>query len=374
MVKKMTVFCRLAMAFLLLLYSGCTNQGGTTAPSGSQTRSLVEVDPLPRLIDNFPGENHFANIIQLTDGAENAEAYWSFNGQRLIFQTNRPPHSCDQIYIMDVDGGNLKQISSGDGRTTCAYFLTPDDSTVLWASTHLNSSDCPPVPDRSQGYVWPVYDSYDIFSKQLPDGELVQLTNNPGYDAEATVSPDGSRIVFTSMRDGDLDIYTMATDGSDVKRLTSTPGYDGGPFFSPDGTMICYRGRHPQGDELTEFRRLLSEGLVRPKKMDLFVMNSDGGDVVRITDNGAANFAPFFTPDGKSLLFSSNMGTDGGREFDIFKVNIDGTGMEQVTTSPGFDGFPMFSPDGNRLVFCSNRNNSQQGETNIFVADWLGEE
>jgi Tol biopolymer transport system component len=369
--KKMSVITRFAILLLLPL-TGCLDQG--TGMPGSQSRPTTGADPLPRVVDNHPGENHFANIIQLTDGAENAEAYWSYNSQQFIFQSNRPPHSCDQIYTMDIDGGNLQQISSGDGRTTCAYFLSPDDSTVLWASTHLGSEECPPEPDRSQGYVWPIYSSYDVFTKKLPDGEVVRLTTDPGYDAEATVSPDGSRIVFTSMRDGDLDIYTMAPDGSDVVRLTSTPGYDGGPFFSPDGTKICYRARHPQGEELAEYQRLLKDGLVRPSRMDLFVMNSDGSGVFRITDNNAANFAPFFTPDGKSLLFSSNQGAGGGREFDIYKINIDGTGQEQVTTSPGFDGFPMISPDGSRILFCSNRHNSNEGETNVFVADWLGGE
>ena len=369
--KKMSVIARFAILLLLPLV-GCLDQG--TGVPRSQSRPTTGVDALPRVVDNHPGENHFANIIQLTDGAENAEAYWSYNSQQFIFQSNRPPHSCDQIYTMDIDGGNIRQISSGEGRTTCAYFLSPDDTTVLWASTHLGSEECPPEPDRSQGYVWPIYSSYDVFTKKLPDGEVVRLTNNPGYDAEATVSPDGSRIVFTSMRDGDLDIYTMAPDGSDVVRLTSTPGYDGGPFFSPDGTKICYRARHPQGEELAEYQRLLKDGLVRPSRMDLFIMNSDGSGVFRITDNDAANFAPFFTPDGKSLLFSSNQGAGGGREFDIYKINIDGTGLEQVTTALGFDGFPMISPDGTRILFCSNRHNSNKGETNVFVADWLGGE
>ena len=365
----MSPYLQIALLLPALLV-GCLEQ----SPSGSQTRSGEVVEGVPRLVDNQPGESHFSTLIQLTDGAENAEAYWSFDGQQLIFQTNRPPHGCDQIYTMDVDGGNLRQISSGEGRTTCAYFLSPDDSTVLWASTHLGSADCPPVPDRSKGYVWPIYDSYDIFMKELPDGEPVRLTDSPGYDAEATVSPDGTRVVLTSTRDGDLDIYTMAPDGSDVKRLTSKPGYDGGPFFSPDGTKICYRARHPEGEELAEYQALLRQGLVRPSRMDLFVMNVDGSGVVQVTDNDAANFAPYFTPDGKSLLFSSNMGSESGREFDIFKINIDGSGLEQVTTAEGFDGFPMFSPDGKRLVFCSNRHNSNPGETNIFVCDWLSEE
>ena len=356
------------LAIACVLIAGCkqADSTATTTPADHGEPQL-----LGRIM---PREVHFAEMQQLTFGGENAEAYWSFDGTQLVFQSRPTGEGCDQIFrLRPDDPSSVTRVSNGQGVTTCSYFL-PGDQHVVYASTHLGGAACPPKPDRSQGYVWPLYDSYDIFMKELPDGEPVRLTDSPGYDAEATVSPDGTRVVFTSTRDGDLDIYTMAPDGSDVKRLTSKPGYDGGPFFSPDGTKICYRARHPEGEELAEYQALLRQGLVRPSRMDLFVMNVDGSGVVQVTDNDAANFAPYFTPDGKSLLFSSNMGSESGREFDIFKINIDGSGLEQVTTAEGFDGFPMFSPDGKRLVFCSNRHNSNPGETNIFVCDWLSEE
>ncbi len=327
--------------------------------------------PLPRTHDPDPRERHFSELTMLTDGGENAEAYFSYDSQRLVFQATRPPFECDQILVMPVGGGNPELLSSGTGRTTCAYF-TKDDRYVVYASTHLASPDCPEPPDMSQGYVWGLFASYDIFRLELATGELVRLTDTPGYDAEATVSPDGETIVFTSARDGDLDIYTMDLDGGNVTRLTDTPGYDGGPFFSPDGSKICYRSHHPEpGPELDEFRALLADEKVRPSRMEIFVMNADGSDQRRITDLGCASFGPFFHPSGEKIIFSSNHPLPRGREFELWLVDLDGANLEQVTYSEGFDGFPMWAPDGETFVFGSNRHNSRSGDTNIWVTRWV---
>lgn len=324
-------------------------------PPGSQALAL-------------PDERHLANVTQLTFAAENAEAYFSFDGTRLIFQSTEG-RGCDQIYTMNLDGANRRLVSTGTGRTTCSYFY-PDGRSILYASTHLGGTACPPAPSMERGYVWPIYDTYDIFRASADGSNLTRLTSTPGYDAEATIGPDG-RIVFTSVRDGDMEIYSMAGDGSDVRRLTHMPGPDGGPFYSADGSQIVFRGRHPQpGPELDDFFALLREGIWRPTSLEIFVMDRDGGHVRQVTNAGGASFAPFFTPDGRRIIFSSNMKDPRGRDFDLFLVNVDGTGLEQVTFSPAFDGFPMFSPDGRTLVFASNRHAAAEGDTNVFLADW----
>ena len=314
-------------------------------------------------------ERHLRNIRQLTTGGENAEAYFSPDGRQLIYQTNPgTADTCDQIFTMNIDGSNKKQLSKG-GRTTCGYFF-PDGKSIVYASTHLGSSDCPPRPSFSRGYVWPIYASYDIF-KAAPDGtNPIRLTTTPGYDAEATIGPDG-RIVFTSVRDGDMEIYSMNADGSDVRRLTYRPGPDGGPWFSPDGKRIAFRGRAvTEEKERADYLSLLKQELWRPTTLEIFVMNRDGSELRQVTRLGGANFAPAWHPDGKRLIFASNVKDPKGRDFDIFLINLDGTGLEQVTFNTTFDGFPMFSPDGRRLVFGSNRNAKSEGETNVFVADW----
>ncbi|MBD3222751.1 hypothetical protein GF314_16085 [bacterium] len=336
----------------------------------SMVAGLATAADLPRTHAPDPREVHFGELRMLTDGAENAEAYWSRDGQRLVLQSNRPPYACDQIYVLDPETADMELVSTGLGRTTCAYFAGPDDRYVVYASTHLGGDDCPPPPDRSQGYVWPLYASYDVFRLDTRTDELVRLTDAPGYDAEATLSPDGRTIVFTSVRDGDLDIYTMDLDGENVRRLTDTPGYDGGPFYSPDGSMIVYRASRPEGDRLAEYEALLDEGLVRPGRLEVFVMNADGSGQRQVTDLGCASFAPFFHPSGEKILFSTNYPDPRSREFDLWMVHVDGTGLERVTFTEGFDGFPMFSPDGTRLVFGSNRHNSVPGETNVFVTEW----
>ena len=317
-----------------------------------------------------PVERHLRNIKQLTFGGENAEAYFSFDGKKLTFQSTGK-YACDQIFTMNVDGTNVKLLSSGKGRTTCSHFM-PDNKSIVYASTHLGGDACPPVPGREMGYVWPIYDTYDIFRINIDGSGLRRLTSTTGYDAEATVAKDG-RIVFTSTRDGDMDIYSMNGDGSDVRRLTNLPGPDGGAFFSADGSKIVFRGRHtPPGKELDDYMALLKKNLWRPTSLDVFVMNRDGSGLTQVTrDMGGANWAPFFAPDGTKVIFASNYKSPRGPNFDLYVINVDGTGLEQVTFSEAFDGFPMFSPDGTKLVFASNRNGTKETDTNLFIADWV---
>src|SRR5256885_9618884 len=315
------------------------------------------------------GETHLQNIRQLTFGGQNAEAYFSRSGRQLIFQRQAADTGCDQMSVMNVDGSGLHRVSDGKGRTTCGYFFA-DDRKIFYSSTAHAAAACPPRPDYSQGYVWALYD-YDIYVADSDGGNATRLTDNPHYDAEGTLSPDGSTIVFTSLRDGDLDIYTMRVDGSNVRRLTTTPGYDGGAFFSPDGTQIVYRAWHPRDSALAGYRELLGQRLVRPNRMEIWIMNTDGSGQHQITDLGGANFAPYFTPDGRRIIFSSNYKSPRSRNFDLFLVNVDGTGLEQLTTHPEFDGFPMFSPDGRKLVWAANRSAAPVSELNIYIADWV---
>ena len=316
-------------------------------------------------------ESHMSEVRQLTFGGENAEAYWSPDGSELIFQSTRAPSECDQIFRMPIsDPAALSLVSTGQGRTTCGYF-TADGERVIYSSTHASGAQCPAPPDRSRGYVWPIYDTYQIYSA-APDGsDLVALTDTDAYDAEATVcSLDGS-IVFTSTRDGDLELYRMEADGSDVKRLTEAPGYDGGAFFSRDCSQIVWRASRPSGSALEDYQQLLTEGLVRPGELELWVANPDGSEARQITYLGGANFAPFFYPDGERVIFSSNHDDPSGREFDIWAVNVDGTGLERITYTAGFDGFPMFSPDGEWLAFASNRNQGGPGDTDVYLSRWI---
>jgi Tol biopolymer transport system component len=313
------------------------------------------------------GEKHFGEIRQLTFGGENAEAYFSRDGKRLIFQSTRDGRTCDQEFVMNVDGSNVQRVSTGFGKTTCGYFYD-GDAKIFFGSTHTADTACPPKPDPSKGYVWGL-DPYDIYVAN-PDGTgLKRLTNYGVYTAEGTLSPDGQTVVFTSLKDGDLDIYTMKVDGTGIKRLTTQPGYDGGPFFSPDGTKIVYRAWHPTDTALTNYQALLKQRLVRPNRMEIWVMNADGSNQHQITNLGGANFAPFFTPDSKKIIFSSNYKNPHSRNFELYLMNEDGSGLEEVTSHPEFDGFPMFSPAGKQLVWASGRS-SKEGELNLCIADW----
>jgi len=345
------------------MLAGCS---GGEQPGNASAEETAAVDSL-----RDAREVHLRNIRQLSFGGENAEAYFSMDGTKLVFQSTRDTLKCDQIFTMNTDGSNVKMISNGLGRTTCAFW-SPDGESIIYASTYLDGPDCPPNPDFSQGYVWAVYPSYEIFRADPDGGNLVRLTNSPGYDAEAVYSNDGSKILFTSSRDNDLELYTMRPDGSDVKRLTHAIGYDGGAFFGPGDSLICFRAdRRTTPEGIEDFQNLLAQGLIRPSALELFVMNADGTNERQVTDVGGANFCPYFFPDGKRLIFASNHHVQGGREFDLFMVNLDGTGLEQITFTPEFDGFPMFSPDGTKLVWCSNRHGSRPNETNVFIADWV---
>ena len=308
---------------------------------------------------------------QLTFGGENAEAYFSADGRELIFQSKRDGRECDQIYTMRSDGSDVSMVSTGLGRTTCSYFF-PKKRRILYSSTHAAAKECPPRPDYSRGYVWPIYPSYDIFTARADGSDLRQLTSTPGYDAESTFSTDGRKIVFTSMRDGDLDIYTMDMDGKGVRRLTTELGYDGGPFFSRDGKQIVYRAYHPQTPEqIARYRQKLGENLIEPTVFEIWVMNSDGTNKRQVTHLGKASFAPYFFPDGRRIIFASNVNDPKGRNFDLYAIDVDGTNLERITYEETFDGFPMFSPDGRKLVFSSNRNAKTRGDTNVFIADWV---
>lgn len=338
------------------------------------------------------GERHLANVRQLTFGRKNAEAYFSFDGTKLVFQSTNywaqgspakdpdPQKSlgCYQIYVMDLQGGDVRMVSTGSGKTTCGYFF-PGDRRVLYSSTHVAGPRCPPEPPREARYRWAL-DDYDIFSARIMDGQQVQrLTATPGYDAEATISPDGKSIVFTSVRDGDLDLYVMNLDGTHTRRVTDEIGYDGGAFFSPDSRRIVYRAFHPTDPaDVQEYQRLLAGGLVEPGRLEIHVMSADGSGKRQITRNGASNFAPSFHPDGRRIIFSSNLHdrADGGTPparptFHLYLVGDDSAGFERITYDGGFNSFPMFSPDGRKVVWVSDRGARGPGEFNIFVADWV---
>ncbi len=335
----------------------------------SATQSVTAAAPESRLaVPADSGEGHLTNIRRVTNGGENAEAYWSADGKWITFQSTRDGRTCDQQYTMRTDGSQLTKVSVG-GKTTCGWFL-PGATRLFFGSTHAADSTCPVKPDPSKGYVWGI-DPFDIYTVGRDGKDLKRLTNFGVYTAEGVLSPDGKRIVFTSLKDGDLDIYTMNVDGTDMRKLTNTPGYDGGPWWSPDGTKIVYRAWHPTHvDSLKVYRDLLKQRMIRPNRMELFVMNADGSDQKQITNLGGANFGPSWTPDGRRIIFSSNHRNPRSRNFDLFIVGLDGTGLERITTHADFDGFPMFSPDGKKLIWASNRFDTKPGETNLFIADW----
>ncbi len=322
--------------------------------------------------DEVPEERYFRNVRQLTFDGENAEAYFSFDGTELVFQrTENADGACDRIWRMDLATGDTTAVSSGDGRTTCSYFF-PGDDRIIFASTHADLDVCPAPPDMRQGYVWALYEEYDLWVTDLDGSNPVRLTDEPGYDAEATISPAGDRMVYTSVRDGDLELYSSNLDGTDVVRLTDRIGYDGGAFYSPDGSKIVWRAHYPETEqEIADYQRLLAQGLIRPSALEVYVMDADGSNVVQVTNNGAANFGPFFHPSGEKIVFSSNMDDPTGREFDLYMINVDGTGLERITFTEDFDGFPMFSPDGRHFVWGSNRNPSHDANTNVFIAEWV---
>lgn len=361
----------------LALLAACSSPSAKLEPTVPPSNFAITAG---KPVADLPGERHLKNVRQLTFDGENAEAYWSNDGTKLILQRRSGDMPADQIHVLDLATGELKQISTG-GRTTCSYFLQGDKK-VVYASTHHHGMEAPPVVKRGRSYVWNVHREYDLFVAN-PDGTgVTQLTKEPGYDAEATVCPVTGTLVFTSVRDGDLELYTMEPDGSDVRRITNRPGYDGGAFFSHDGRKLVFRSAFPRTpEEATEDKQLLGEALVKPSHMEITVCNRDGTGFRQVTNNGAANFAPYYLPDDQRILFSSNaegmkVAQETGdhkaaRNFDLMLVREDGTGLERVTNCPEFDGFPMFSPNGRYLVFASNRYAQKEGETNVFVAEWV---
>jgi TolB protein len=339
--------------------------------SCTKNKSQAEMQAADTMV--FEGEKHIKNLKMLTFEGENAEAYFSFDQQKLIYQSTHGNYECDQIFSMNIDGSDWKRVSTGLGRTTCSYFL-PGDDKIIYASTHAANDSCPPPADMSLGYVWKVYKSYDLYVANADGSDPKVLLPAEGYDAEATVSPKGDKIVFTSQRDGDLDIYSCNIDGSDLKRLTTKLGYDGGPFFSWDGSKIVFRSFHPQTEQAKQrYKDLLADEMIVPSTFQIYVMDADGSNKKQITDNEYANFAPFFHPDNKRIIFCSNLNSTNPRQpdFNLWMINVDGSGLEQITFFDSFDGFPMFTRDGSKLVFASNRFNRNPRDTNVFLADWV---
>ena len=354
---------------LIIIYS-CKHQESNK--SNKTSREVPNVDSL-----HYYKEKHLKNIRQLTFGGNNAEAYFSFDNTRLIFQSDWSkinPQGCDQIFIMNLNDNppQYKLVSTGKGRTTCSYFLK-DGKHIIYASTHENSPECPPSKMFYEGkYVWPLYE-YDIYLADTSGTIIKPLIKRPGYDAEATVSPDGRYIVYTSDKSGDLELYKYDLETGEEIQLTDELGYDGGAFFSPDGKYIVWRASRPKGEEIKIYKELLEKHLVQPTKMQIFIMKADGSDKKQVTNLPGANWAPFFHPSGKKIIFASNHHTlkNGGRQFNLFMINIDGTGLEQITYGKIFDAFPMFSYDGKYLVFSSNRQGKTPEETNVFIAEWV---
>ncbi|MBI2188102.1 MAG: PD40 domain-containing protein [Acidobacteria bacterium] len=327
---------------------------------------------------DFKESDFLSRVRRLTvEGRRAGEGYWSPDGQRLVFQSEREPgNPFYQIYALDFATGDTKRISPGYGKTTCSFFR-PGTDQILFASTHHDPRSKALQQDeldfRASGkerrYAWDYDPEFEIYALSDKSGQYMRLTNARGYDAEGSYSPDGRWIVFSSNRDAynrtlsateqkqlEIDpsyfaeIYVMRADGSDQGRLTRVPGYDGGPFFSPDGSRIIWR-------------RFDEKGLIA----DVFTMKPDGTDARQITNFGAMSWAPYIHPSGQYLLFASNK--LGFENFEIFMVDVDGTKEPvRITYSDGFDGLPVPSPDGRRLAWTSSRGGGREGQ--IFLADW----
>lgn len=359
----------LAAGLVALLFTGCAGEDSEMAEEAAVDTVRAEAGPA-MAVAPLPEETHLANMMRLTNGGSNSEAYFSADDQKIIFQSTRDEGQCDQIYTMNVDGSDVQMVSTGNGRTTCGFYF-PSGDQILFSSTHHVQEECPAPVDRSRGYVWPLL-PYDVFVGNPDGSDLRQITDNEGYDAEATISPDGSTIVFTSLRDGDVDLYLMDADGGNVRQLTDVVGYDGGAFFSADGSKIVFRAHHPTDPaEIQAYQDLLAENIIQPDQVELFVIDPDGSNMQQLTDNGAANFAPYWHPNGRQIIYSSNVDDPTGRSFSLYLYDMDTGQSERVTHSSGFDSFPMFNSDGTKLIWASDRGAASRGEFNIFIADWI---
>jgi Tol biopolymer transport system component len=359
------------VALTVVMVAGCAGEAESNDVADQETGLAFNTPASTTVHEPMAGEVHLANIRQLTFGGNNAEAYFSKDGTRLIFQRQDSVSTgCDQEYVMNIDGSDMRRISNGKGRTTCGYFIE-SDARVIYASTQAHAAACPARPDDSMGYVWPL-GHLELYTANPDGSDTRQVTDNGAYNAEATASPDGSRVIFTSTMDGDVELYTMNVDGSDIRRVTDRVGYDGGAFFSPDGSKIVWRAQYPETvADSADYLSLLAQRVVRPSHLELWVADADGSNPRQITNLGGANFAPIFHPDGKRIIWSSNHTSTNGRTFELNMMNLDGTGLEQITFSDDFNAFPMFSPDGSKLVFASNRHGAEPRETNLFIADWV---
>jgi Tol biopolymer transport system component len=350
----------LPLALAALLAAGCTTASAQPTPArGRPATSQPAAAPCKKPIAaEWPeGEaRHLRNLRALTSEGRNGEAYFSRDGKRIIFQSIRGASPYYQMYVMNADGSGQKMISSGRGKCTCGFFA-PNGKKLIYASTQADphafdpaKDQAPPAPPRGHGsYAWDFDPAMDVFEADLDGRHARRLTTTPGYDAEDAFSPDGKRIVFTSQRDGDLELYVMNADGSQPRRLTRSPGYDGGAFFAPDGRDIVFRSFRGDG-----------------RTAEIFLIGADGANERQLTKLGVVSWAPYWVPDGKRIIFASN--PEGSRNFELYLMKRDGSGLERITYTDGFDGLPSFSADGTRLLWTSSRGG---GQPQVYVADWV---
>lgn len=370
-------------ALFLFISLACSETNSNTSEQPEDQKEVSETTTDTDKLDSidasentliYPGEKHLANMRQITFNGQNAEAYFNTDGTRLIMQAHKVEGECDQIFMIDLQTGEQKMVSTGGGVCASSFFRHPSDDMILYCSTHHNKKECPEMIEMGKGLIhWKFHPEMDIFTANPDGSNLKQITDAWGYDAESSFAFDGSSIVFTSLSTGDPEIWTMDIDGSNKKQLTHSPGYDGGPFFSWDGTKITYRAYYPKDDdEMNDFKKTLKEQFgIKPTLLQLWVMDSDGSNKVQITDNGAVNFCPFFMPGDKKIIYVSNLGSKSPMGFNLWIVDIDGSNPEQVTFFEGFDAFPMFSRDGKKLTFTSSRSGKSRRDMHIFVCDWV---
>jgi TolB protein len=345
------------LAPIVLIAAALTTQHPGGAPAGAPGMSAEEVARLEA--------RHLKDIRQVTSGLARAgEGYFSPDGQSIIFQAvpNAPPSIFHrpkpdedgyQIFLGPLkDDAPATMVSTGKGRCTCSYFH-PNGRSILFASTHLNPStetEPPkgPAYSRTARYRWEFPDAMDIFAADRDGKNLVRLTDTPGYDAEGSYSPDGSKIVFTSFRDGDGEIYIMDADGRNPRRITKAKGYDGGPFFSPDGKRIIYRSDR-KGNDL----------------LQVYVNNVEGTAERALTSNEFVNWGPYWHPDNRHIIYATSR--HGHANYELYLMDVDNGSEERITYHEGFDGLPVFSPDGKRLMWTSSGRTADR-KSQLFIA------